>query len=47
MTDRYGPTNANCNRMLRWMAEKLSSDTMVRIVSPCACGATSQKKKMC
>ena len=30
----HSPTSANCSSRLRWMMEKLSSDTSVRIVSP-------------
>ncbi len=38
--DAYSPTSANCSSRLRWSTEKLSSDTSVRMVSPCALRCT-------
>ena len=37
----YSPTSANCSSRLRWSAEKLSSDTSVTMVSPCALRCTA------
>lgn len=32
----HSPTSVNCNSSVRWIIEKLSSDTMVTTVSPSA-----------
>ena len=37
----HSPTSANCSSRLRWMTEKLSSDTSVRMVSPAALRCTA------